>query len=73
MTTTTDREAQIAAGTVLLTATEMAPRIGLSATVRGVRTVKEMAMRHAIPGVKIGKQYLFHWPTVVAKIGKAHR
>jgi len=68
--TTVEREAQIAAGTVMLTDEELAPRMGFAATERGYRSVREAAARGAIPGRMVGRKWLFHWPTVVARVTK---
>jgi len=62
-----DPEAQVAAGTKLLTAMEIAPRLGLRATDRGVRSVRKLADDGVIPGWKVGGNWMFHWPSVIAK------
>lgn len=70
-----DRESQIAAGTVLLTAQELAPRLGLSRGKRGAEKVRLRARLGLLPVVRMGVRYMFHWPTVVEAThkGKARR
>lgn len=60
-----DRESQIAAGTVLITAQELAPRLGLSAGKQGAEKVRLRARLGLLPVVRMGARYMFHWPTVV--------
>lgn len=63
-------ETAVAAGTVLITAREMAPRLGLSASKRGVEIVRARARRGLIPCYRPNaRTYRFHWPTVVAAVG----
>ena len=62
-------EAAVAAGTVMLTAAELAPRLGLSAGHRGVRKIRNRARIGLIPCYRPNvRTYLFHWPTVVAAL-----
>lgn len=68
------REAQIAAGSVLITAKELAPRIGL----KGRWAFREVLLRARagrIPAYRPNKRtILFHLPTVMAHVaGKARR
>ena len=59
------RETAIGLGSVMLTAAEMAPRLGCTA-----RLLRAQAEARLIPSVKIGKCYRFHWPTVLASRAK---
>lgn len=62
-------ETAVAAGTVLLTAREIAPRLGLSTSKRGVEIVRARARLGLLPAHRPNRRtYLFHWPTVVAHI-----
>lgn len=68
------REKQIAAGTALLTAAELAPRLGYSAGKSGQEKVRAMAAAGQIPAIRIGRSpYRFHWPTVVEAFGTGQR
>ena len=59
-------EEAIAAGTVMLTAAELAPRIGLGSGSKGRRKVRSRARLGLIPCYRPNARvYLFHWPTVV--------
>lgn len=65
-----EREAQIAAGTVMLTAQELAPRIGLTGR-KGPEKVRARARIGEIPAYRPNSRtYLFHWPTVVEALAK---
>jgi hypothetical protein len=61
------REEQIVSGSVMITAAEIAPRIGISATERGMKTIHKMVEDRELPAARIGGQWMFHWPTVIAK------
>lgn len=66
-------ESQIAAGTVTLTAAELAPRLGYKGK-RGVEKVRALAAANVIPSFRPGRAYRFHWPTVIEALkGKARR
>lgn len=69
-----DRETQIALGSVLITAKELAPRIGLRGN-WGFRTVLLRARAGRIPAYRPNKRtILFHLPTVMNHLaGKAKR
>lgn len=73
MTYIPDREAAIQAGTLFLTAAEIAPRLGLAASAKGVRKVLAMVKARQLPAFRPNKRVVrFHWPTVVDAIaGKA--
>jgi len=61
----TMRETSIALGSVMLSASEMAPRLGCTA--RGLRAQAEARL---IPAVQVGAGYRFHLPTVLASRAK---
>jgi len=61
----TMRETSIALGSVMLSASEMAPRLGCTA--RGLRAQAEARL---IPAVQVGAGYRFHLPTVLASRSK---
>jgi hypothetical protein len=60
-------EDAIAAGTRLLTAAEAAPRLGYTGK-RGVERLRAEAAARVIPGIRRGRRWMFHWPTVVSAI-----
>ena len=63
-----DREAAIAAGTVMLTAQETAFRMGYTGR-RGVERVRAMAAAKILPAFHPNPRvYRFHWPSVVEAI-----
>lgn len=65
---TPERESQIASGAVLITARELAPRIGLKGK-SGWRTVIARAKAKRLPAYRPNKRTtLFHLPTVMAAI-----
>ena len=64
-----DYESAIAAGTVMLTAAEIAPRLGYNGR-RGVEKVRALAGARIIPAFKPGRSYRFHWPTVVEAMNR---
>jgi hypothetical protein len=64
-------ELQVLSGTRMLTARELAPRIGRKVTERGIRSVMEEAKAGIIPAIKSRGVWLFHWPTVQKVWGKA--
>lgn len=65
-------ESAVAAGTVLLTAREVAPRLGLSPSARGIRTLIARVRRGLIPCHRPNRRtYLFHWPTVAAGVANS--
>lgn len=67
-------EAAVAAGTVLLTAYELAPRLGLSRGRRGAETVRARAKAGLLPVYRPNpRTFLFHWPTVVEATTKSGR
>ena len=63
-----DREEGIRAGTVLITAQELAQRIGYKRA-RGARTVREKVAAGLLPCVRLGRDLRFHWPTVIRALG----
>lgn len=63
------REEQIAAGTVLLTPQELAPRLGFTG-LTGWRRVVAKVKAGRIPSVLIGNRPRFHWPTVVQALNR---
>jgi len=68
-----DIEAQIRAGTRLLTAQELAPRLHFSSA-WGFQAVMNLVRRGLIPACRIGggrAKAMFHWPSVVAAIEDA--
>ena len=61
-------ESAVAAGTVMLTPAEIAPRIGLKGK-KGVRVVLARAKAGLLPCYHPNQRtYLFHWPTVVSAV-----
>ena len=62
-------EDAIAAGTRLLTAAEAAPRLGYTGK-RGVERLRAEAAARVIPGIRRGRRWMFHWPTVVSVLTK---
>lgn len=64
-------ESAVAAGTVLLTARELAPRIGLTASKRGAEMVRNRAKLKLLPCYMPNKRtFLFHWPSVVEAVNR---
>jgi len=69
-----DREAAIAAGTVLLRPADLAPRLGLSPGREGRRQVIARAKAGLLPHMRPSpKVFLFRWPDVIAAMTKATR
>ena len=62
-------EDAIAAGTRLLTAAEAAPRLGYIGK-RGVERLRAEAAARVIPGIRRGRRWMFHWPTVVSALNR---
>ena len=60
-------EEQIAAGTVLLGAAELAQRLGFKGK-RGLERCRGLMDAGTIPAWRDGKQYRAHWPTVVSTL-----
>lgn len=54
-------ETSIAAGSVLISAEEMAPRLGCT-----TRHLRALADAKRIPAIKDGRTYRFHLPSVLA-------
>lgn len=76
MRTRTLDEAAVAAGTVMLTSHELAPRIGFGSGQRGAQKVRNRAKLGLIPCYQPNSRtFLFHWPTVAAALanGKGRR
>lgn len=69
---TSEREEQIAAGTVLITSRELAPRLGLGGK-SGWRRVNARAKAGRLPVVMFGNKPRFHWPTVVEVLNRRRR
>lgn len=69
------REEQIAAGTVMITAAELAPRLGLGCGRKALAKIRARVRIGRLPAYRPNKRtYLFHWPTVVEAIkGKVRR
>lgn len=64
------QEAQILAGTRLLTADELAQRLGFSSK-HGARTVRQKVKDGSIPVVRINDHHLrFKWPDVMDKLSR---
>lgn len=67
-------ESAVAAGTVLLTAQELAPRIGLSASRKGADKVRARAKLGVLPCYRPNSRtFLFHWPSVVEAVSTKSR
>lgn len=64
------QENQVLAGTRLLTADELAMRLGFSKK-HGARTVRQKVKDGSIPVVRINDHHLrFRWPDVMAKFSQ---
>jgi hypothetical protein len=62
-------EAAVAAGTVMLTAYELAPRLGMKVGRRGAEKVRARAKIGALPCYRPNaRTFLFHWPSVVEAV-----
>jgi hypothetical protein len=60
-------ERQVAEGTVFLTATQLAPRIGYRGK-KGIRKVIARAKIGDLPAVRQGRSFLFLWPQIRARL-----
>ena len=60
-------EAAIAAGTRLISAAEAAPRLGFKGR-KGIERLRALSAARIIPAVRMGRSYLYHWPTVTAAL-----
>lgn len=65
-------EEAIAAGTVLLSAAEAAPRLGYRGK-RGLERLRADAAAGIVPAIKTGQAYRFHWPTVILHLSRKAR
>lgn len=74
MTATTQAldEAAIAAGTKLLTADEIAPRLGYHGR-KGLARLRADAGAGVVPAIRQGRGYMFHWPTVINHLNRKAR
>lgn len=64
-------ESAVAAGTVMITAYELAPRLGMKSGRRGAEKVRARAKIGALPCYNPNKRtFLFHWPSVVAAVNR---
>lgn len=64
-------EADVAAGTILLTAQELAPRLGLSSGRSGAEQIRIRAKLGKLPCYRPNpRTFLFHWPSVVEAVNR---
>lgn len=65
-------EEAIAAGTVLLSAAQAAPRLGYRGK-KGLERLRADAVAGLVPAIRNGRSYQFHWPTVIAHLNRKAR